>query len=51
MTYTVRFAHLAETPNLHIGSRIKRGDIVGKMGNTGQSTAIHLHIETTRIGS
>lgn len=45
MTCTARFAHLSEISNLHIGSRIKRGDIIGKMGSTGQSTAIHLHLD------
>ena len=45
MYYTVRFAHMAEPPEYAKGDRIKRGDIVGIMGNTGLSTGAHLHID------
>lgn len=45
MKYTVRFAHLADKPKWKVGDTIKRGDIVGIMGSTGQSTANHLHID------
>lgn len=45
MKHTVRFAHLAEKPQWKIGDKIKRGDIVGIMGSSGQSTANHLHID------
>ena len=45
MKYTVRFAHLERPPNWKQGDVIKRGEIVGIMGTTGQSTAIHLHID------
>lgn len=44
-TYTVRFAHLAEIPIQKIGDIIFRGDKVGRMGNTGQSTADHVHTD------
>ena len=43
--YTVRFAHLKETPIPKVGDIIYRGDKVGRMGSTGQSTANHLHID------
>lgn len=43
--YTVRFAHLEEIPIPEVRDIIFRGDKVGKMGNTGQSTANHLHID------
>ena len=46
MTYTVRFAHLAERPALRLGQIIRRGDRIGRMGNTGKSTAAHLHEDT-----
>lgn len=39
-----RFGHLAEfktTP----GARVKRGDVIGLVGNSGRSTAPHLHYE------
>jgi len=45
MIYTVRFAHLADKPALRPGQVLRRGDIVGRMGNTGQSTAAHLHLD------
>ncbi len=45
MYYTVRFAHLEKLPDYPIGHQLRRGDIVGEMGNTGQSTGPHLHID------
>ena len=44
MKYTVRFAHL-DAAYVKEGQAIKEGDIVGRMGNTGQSTGAHLHID------
>lgn len=47
MTYTTRFAHLAET-SLSVGDTVLYGDRIGKMGNSGsERTGIHLHIDTT----
>jgi hypothetical protein len=43
--YTVRYAHLAERPPLEVGQKIRRGQLIGIMGNTGDSTAPHLHID------
>lgn len=48
MKFTVRFAHLASRPMLTVGDKVVRGDIVGKMGNSGQSTGAHLHIDVVR---
>ncbi len=45
MKYTVRFAHLESKPKWKVGEVLTRGDIVGIMGTTGQSTALHLHID------
>ena len=44
MKYTVRFAHL-ETIFVQPGQIVSRGQVIGKMGSTGQSTAAHLHID------
>lgn len=46
-TYTVRYAHLREPVALAEGQHIARGTIIGAMGNTGQSTGAHLHIDVT----
>lgn len=45
MKYTARFAHLKESPTWKEGCAIKPDDIIGIMGSTGQSTALHLHID------
>jgi hypothetical protein len=45
MTYTVRFAHLEQAPALQVGQKILRGQLLGIMGSSGQSTAPHLHLD------
>ena len=47
-TYTVRYAHLREPSPLKVNDFVGRGFVVGIMGNTGQSTGAHLHIDVTR---
>lgn len=44
MGWTFRLAHLEDTP-LKVGDRLKRGDVLGTMGNTGQSFGAHGHID------
>lgn len=39
-----RFAHLASY-NVRAGQRVRRGDVIAFVGNTGKSTAPHLHYE------
>jgi hypothetical protein len=46
MIYTVRYAHLKHIPHFPIETIIKPQDMIGIMGNTGKSTADHLHIDT-----
>ena len=46
--YTARFAHLESRPPLKIGQVIRRGELIGMMGNSGASTAAHLHLDVVR---
>ncbi len=45
--YRTLYAHLDELL-VRRGQEVKRGDVIGKVGNTGMSTAPHLHYEVIR---
>ncbi len=47
--YTTFYAHLSKF-NIEKGQQIKRGDIIGYVGNTGRSTGSHLHYEVHYYG-
>jgi murein DD-endopeptidase MepM/ murein hydrolase activator NlpD len=48
--YRTRYAHMHGFA-VNRGQRIKRGDLIGYVGNTGMSTAPHLHYEVLIKGS
>lgn len=42
---SILMAHMKDKSKLKVGSAINKGDVVGTMGNTGNSFGAHLHIE------
>ena len=47
--YVTLFAHLSKY-NVRRGQQVKRGDVIGFVGNTGRSVAPHLHYEIRKDG-
>lgn len=47
--YESLYAHLSRY-NVRVGQRIKRGEVIGFVGNTGRSEAPHLHYEIKKDG-
>jgi murein DD-endopeptidase MepM/ murein hydrolase activator NlpD len=48
-TYETKYAHLSKI-KVKVGQHVKRGEIIGLMGNTGKSTAPHCHYEVHKAG-
>lgn len=46
--YQIRYAHLSEIL-VEEGQNVEKGELIGKVGSTGRSTAPHLHLETRNI--
>ena len=40
-----RYIHMQKKSSLKVGAKVKQGDLVGYMGNTGDSNGEHLHLD------
>ena len=47
--FTTLYGHLRKY-SVKPGQQVKRGDIIGQVGNTGRSTGTHLHYEVQKFG-
>jgi murein DD-endopeptidase MepM/ murein hydrolase activator NlpD len=46
--YETKYGHLLPRRGVTLGKLVRRGEVIGYMGNTGHSTGVHLHLEVSR---
>ena len=50
-SYETLYAHISRFhPNVHVGTQVRQGQIIGYVGSTGISTGPHLHYEIIKDG-
>jgi murein DD-endopeptidase MepM/ murein hydrolase activator NlpD len=43
--YETAYGHLLPRRSVRVGQEVRKGEVIGYMGNTGKSTGTHLHFE------
>jgi murein DD-endopeptidase MepM/ murein hydrolase activator NlpD len=46
--YETKYGHLLPRRGVTLGKLVRRGEVIGYMGETGHATGVHLHLEVSR---